>query len=301
MIVVIGEALVDLVADDGGTFVPVLGGAPYNTARSVARLGGQVQFVGALSEDRFGQRLTSQLVDDGVDVSHAPRTTRPTSLAVAEIGPDGGAGYRFYLEGTSVPELTTQSLGSVASDTEIVFTGGLALVVEPAASAIAQFVVDLHDSTTLVVDLNCRPAAIGDRRRYVNGVDRVLRRTDLVKASDEDLAYLHPDLGPIAAAERLLADGPVAVVVTAGADGTTIVTAGESILVPAASLRAALVDTIGAGDTFDGALLEWMATAAIARHDLTAERLVPAIRAGHAAAAVAVTRRGADPPWRDDL
>jgi fructokinase len=301
MIVVIGEALVDLVAATDGTLVPALGGAPYNTARAVARLGGEVEFVGALSEDGFGQRLARQLIDDGVDVGRAPRTTRPTSLAVAEISPEGGAEYRFYLQGTSVPELTAETLRPVARDAEIVFTGGLALVVEPAASAIAELVDDLHDSTIVVVDLNCRPAAIDDQPRYLDVVARVLRRADLVKASDEDLAYLHPDVGPVGAARRLLADGPGAVVITAGADGTTIVTAGDTVVLPAATLPAALVDTIGAGDTFDGALLEWIAAAAIGRYDLTAERLVPAVSAGHAAAAVAVTRRGADPPWRSEL
>ena len=179
MIVVIGEALVDLVAATDGTLVPALGGAPYNTARAVARLGGEVEFVGALSEDGFGQRLARQLIDDGVNVSRAPRTTRPTSLAVAEIGPEGGAEYRFYLQGTSVPELTAEILRPVARDAEIVFTGGLALVVEPAASAIAELVDDLHDSTIVVVDLNCRPAAIDDQLQNVRpGV--VSRRVEVL-------------------------------------------------------------------------------------------------------------------------
>lgn len=297
MITVIGEALIDLVIDPDGHVTAALGGAPFNTARACGRLGAEVAFVGPLSDDRFGTLLREQLVADGVDVSQAPSVTAPTTLAAAELDAEGVATYRFYIEGTSAPALTSAPR---PSDGGVVFTGGLALVLEPMASTVETLLDAVAGSTLVVLDVNCRPLVVRDRDAYVERVARVAARSDVVKVSDEDLAYLVPDTDPLVAARRLVGLGPRAVLITRGGSGVHVVTeAGERFV---AVEPVEVVDTIGAGDTFGGGLATWLVL-----NDVGADRvgdldlLARAVRAANLAAAVACTRRGADPPHRADL
>lgn len=305
MIIVAGEALVDLVVHADGAVEAAPGGAPYNTARAAARLGADVGFVGALSRDRFGTLLTDGLAADGVDTAMVRRTDRPTTLAVAELDPAGAATYRFYIDGTSAPALGPDDL--VPTDPpDIVFAGGLGLVLQPMASTIASMLdgggaVTVGPDTLVMIDLNCRPSVVPDRDAYLDLLGRVLARADIVKVSDEDLRYVRPQLEPVDAAVSLLDLGPSAVLVTEGSRHTSVVTADGTVTVPVAPAPAPIVDTIGAGDTFGGALIAWWAIAGRTRADVIAERLIPAVEAAHAAAGLVVTRRGADPPRRHDL
>lgn len=297
MIRVVGEALVDLVVAPDGGVTATLGGAPFNTARACGRLGVPVSFAGALSDDRFGSMLRAQLIADGVDVADAPTVTSPTTLAAAELDAGGAARYRFYVEATSAPMLT-RTPAAVPGD--VVYTGGLALVLEPMATAVEAMVCGAGDGVLVVVDVNCRPHVVADRDAYFARLGRMLARTDLVKVSDEDLAYLAPGTAPRAAARELLAAGPHAVVVTGGGTGVHVVTRDRVSFVPVEPVE--VVDTIGAGDTFGGALVSWLTL-----HDVGAERLGDidtltwAVRAANTAAGVACTRRGADPPHLADL
>ena len=295
MIVVIGEALVDVVHSPDGSVAEALGGAPYNTSRAIARLGGEVEYVGCLSTDGRGDRLASGLAADGVGLRHVRRTGLPSTVARATIGPTGGATYVFELAGTASPALDAADMRRLPADPDIVFTGGLALVAEPSASAVAGYLESLAADTVVVVDVNSRPDAIGDGSAYRRILDRVVRRADIVKLSDEDIGVLHPgeELGDVAA--RLAADGTV-VVVTAGAEGSLLVRSSGVTHVAAAPLPGPLVDTIGAGDTFDGALLHCLAAEQVSRADLAQHDLTPALEAASRAAAYVVTRRGADPP-----
>jgi len=297
-VTVAGEALVDLVIAPDGTVAAKLGGAPFNTARAAARLGAPVTFAGALSTDRFGSMLATQLEADAVTVASA-RTELPTTLAAAELDESGAASYRFYIEGTSAPALVSDTVDAI--EPGILFTGGLGLLLQPMADTVLGIVGAADPSTFVVIDINCRPKVIDDRDAYLETVRRALARADLVKVSDDDLAYLDPGSPPIEAARRLLDDGPKVVLVTAGADGTSIVTSDGVIEVPVGKLAAPVVDTIGAGDTFGGALIAWWHGAGLGRDGMTHEYLVQAVRAAHAAAAVVVTRPGADPPHRTDL
>ena len=292
-VTVVGEALVDLISTPDGDLTAVLGGAPFNTARALARLGVTVDLRATVSEDRFGGRLLAALAADGVGTGGVRRCAEPTTLALAEVGVGGSADYRFYIDSTSCPtppDLTPPSTGWL-------FTGGLALVLDPLAGAVEAMVASLPDTVQLMVDVNCRPRVISDRDAYIARVCRVVARADVVKVSDEDLAHLLPGRAVIDAAAELLALGPAAVIVTAGASGITVVDGdGEwSHAVP----TVAVVDTIGAGDTFDAGFLAWW----VARGSWSAERadLAAALRAGAAAAAVVVGRRGADPPHRNEL
>lgn len=301
MIVVAGEALIDLVIDVDGGVTAALGGAPFNTARAAARLGAEVRFAGTLSSDRFGRRLRDQLIADGVVVDDAPTTEAPTTLAAAEIDESGAADYRFYIEGTSAPALTPAAVADVPVDAATFFTGGLGLVLEPMASTVLGVVETLPSTAMVVVDVNCRPQVITDRPAWAARLDRVLARADLVKVSDEDLRFLDAGRDSRAAAEALLDRGAGAVVVTAGGGRATVVSTDGASDVELPPAAAPVVDTIGAGDTFVGGLLAWLDGRRLGGSDLTVEVLADAVRAGHAAAAVVVTRRGADPPWRAEL
>ena len=157
------------------------------------------------------------------------------------------------------------------------------------------------DATVVIIDVNCREAVVPDRSAYVARVRRAVARADVVKVSDEDLAYLAPTLDTEAAARELLGTGAQAVIVTAGSSHTTIHTAAGDRVVDVPPVPGGIVDTIGAGDTFGAGLLAWWSAAGAARGEVSVDDLVDAVRIGHAAAGVVVTRRGADPPRRDEL
>jgi fructokinase len=306
MIVVAGEALIDLVISPDGAVVAALGGAPYNTARAAARLGAEVHFVGGLSNDRFGRQLVDQLERDGVHVDLAKRTELPSTLAAAELDEHGGATYRFYFQGTAAPSVDADVMDAAvrALDelaTGIFFTGGLALILEPMASAVIKSVMSLADDTFYMLDVNCRPAVVDDPAGYVERVRTFAARADIVKVSDEDLAYLSPELEPIDAARELLAGGARVVILTAGASPTTVVMPEASITVPVAPISGGVVDTIGAGDTFGAGVLAWWSASGFGRADLSIDRVAAAVTAGHAASAIVVSRRGADPPYLGEL
>jgi fructokinase len=291
VIVASGEALVDLVVAPGGDVSAESGGAPFNVARTCARLGVPVSLVAAVSTDRFGQRLRADLVADGVRVDDLQLVDRPTTLALAELDSSGGATYRFYLHGTSTPALTTAAL---PEDTRALVVGGLGLAVEPMASEVERLVLDAAEEVLVVVDVNYRRAAVANRDRYVARLQRVFARADVIKASVEDLGPLE------ATAARLVTGRTRAVLVTAGAAATTIVTRAGERVVPVE--EGPVVDTIGAGDTFTAAFLVWWTLTGRGVHDLgDVDTIESAVRAAHQAAALVVRRSGADPPHRDEL
>lgn len=292
-----GEALIDLVIEPDGSVTAAAGGAPFNTARACGRLGVDVAFVGALSDDRFGTILRSRLVDDGVDVSAAPVVPVPTTLAAAEVDDRGAARYRFYIDGTSAP-----SLDSVPAPLNggVLFTGGLALVLEPMATTVEAMLAAAARSVVVVIDVNCRPLVVTDRHTYVDRVWRVVQHAHVVKVSDEDLGYLAPGVDGLEAARGLLARGPSTVLLTRGGSGVDVLTATGERFVAAEPVD--VVDTIGAGDTFGGALMAWLVINGAGADRMGDPDLMQrAARAANAAAGVACTRRGADPPSRIDL
>jgi fructokinase len=297
VITVVGEALVDLVVGAEDTITATPGGAPFNVARACSRLGAPVALVAAVSTDRFGQRLMAELDADGVHTDRIQRTDLPTTLAVAALDAAGAATYRFYLQGTSAVALTSAQL---SPRTRVVVAGGLGLAVEPMAVAVERMVGGAGDDVFVLLDLNCRPDAAAHRDRYLGRLQRVLLRADAVKASVEDLRYLDPDRSPTAVAGRLLAGRTRAVLLTAGAAATTVVTAAGTQVVPV--VDRAVVDTIGAGDSFTAAFLTWWMANGHAVDDLAdVEAMVSAVAAAHQAAAITVGRRGADPPHRGHL
>ena len=298
-IVVGGEALYDLVAgpgDEAATLTGHPGGGPFNVARTIGRLRQPVAFLGRVSTDRLGATHVRMLEADGVSLQCVVRTDDPTTLALASLDEDATASYGFYTAATAAAGLTTQAaFGALPADIAALHVGTLGLVLEPLAAAMEATVERLSGSTMVVVDLNCRPQAISDAAEYRERLARVVALSDLVKASEEDLSWLHPGQATGDAARALLDRGPRAVLLTRGADGATVLSAGGETEVPA--VPAVVADTIGAGDAFGGGVLAWWVSRGLGRAELDDHDLVvTAAQFGAVVAARTVAQPGASPP-----
>jgi fructokinase len=287
---------VDLVLAADGGIAGHPGGGPYNVARTLGRLEQPVAFLGRVSTDGFGQRLRHQLETDGVGMQAVVDTDNPTTLALAELDAAGAARYQFYDAGTSAPGLTLDDAQAALPERMSTFyLGTLGLVFEPMASTLEALVDGLDESTLVALDPNCRPPAIDDPAAYRDRLDRLLERTDIIKASVDDLAWLEPEVDPVGAARTLLAQEHAVAIVTAGVDGALVVTEQDVVETPAVEVE--VVDTIGAGDAFMGALLAHWRGLGLGRADL--DRLDELERAAKFACRVAgmtCARAGADPP-----
>jgi fructokinase len=299
MITVAGEALIDLIVDPAGHVDPRYGGGPFNVARAIARLGQPAAFLGRFSGDRFGRLMQADLDRHGVCVVVEAAAEPPTTLAVVDVDPAGVPGYRFYLTGTSAAAIEPGQ-AHLPPGTTALHVGSLGLVMEPIGTSLEQLVASLPDGITVMLDPNCRPGAIASRQAYLDRLGQIARRVDMIKTSTEDLAYLFPGLDAGPAAAELLSWGPPCVVVTDGAAPVRAFTAGQQIR--AEVPPAPVVDTVGAGDAFGGAFLTWWIGNGLGRADFGDPAAVrSATQAAILASVVTCTRRGAEPPWADEL
>jgi fructokinase len=295
-ILVAGEALYDLVADAAGGVTGHPGGGPFNTARTIGRLRQPVAFLGRLSTDRLGETHERMLADDGVDLGCVVRSGDPTTLALASLDAIGAASWSFYSTGTAAAGLEPQeALAALPPRVAALHVGTLGLVLEPLATALEAVVERLAPETMIVVDPNCRPQVISDPETFRARLERVLRRSNLVKVSEEDLAWLDPGQSRATAARALLERGPTAVLLTRGPDGATVITAGADVAIDPVPTE--VVDTIGAGDAFGGGFLAWWISHGLGRAELARDELVvEAARFASVVAARTVARAGASPP-----
>ncbi|MGV0157154.1 carbohydrate kinase family protein [Rhodococcus sp. GB-02] len=293
-VVVCGEGLVDLVPV-GDNFSPKLGGGPFNVAIALGRLGSDVGFVSRLSTDAFGDRMIDSLAASNVDTTGVERGPEPTTLAVVNLAADGGARYSFYLEGTADRQFALPKLPSARAFS----FGTLSLVLEPGASAYEALLHEAHACGRLtMVDPNIRPAVIADPEAYRRRFRSWLPAIDILKVSDDDATWL----GSVDCAEWL-DEGVGAVLLTSGGDGLRLITSELDVSVAAPAVDVA--DTIGAGDTVHGALLAFLdrhnaLDAAVVRAFSEAD-WTAALAFAARAAAVTVSRPGADPPWSEEL
>jgi fructokinase len=256
VIVVAGEALMDVLAEPDGRLVALPGGAVFNVARAIGWLGADCVYLGRLSKDRFGAELRAQLTEAGAQLAVEEPTDAPTTLALAELDSAGSARYRFYHGHTSAAQLEPGVIPpGLLKRADAFLVGGIVLGLEPVSATLLSLVAGAPEGLTVVCDPNCRPSAIDDLGAYRRTIDAFLRRIDILKASVEDLALLCEGDSPINAARRLIERGPVAVIITDGPHDVSIVTADRVDAVPV--LEVEVIDTIGAGDAFVAGLLAW--------------------------------------------
>ena len=317
-ILVCGEALVDLVpVHEGPLLSPKLGGGPFNVAISIGRLGSPVAYLSRISRDSFGEQILASLRDAGVDISWVQRGDEPTTLAMTTLAEDGSAEYSFYADGTA--DRLVADPGDLPDEISVLSFGTLSLLYEPGASVYAELLHRARAAGKLtMLDPNIRPAAIdstsgditadGFRDRFRSWLPSI----DILKVSEEDSHWL--GLGTQGTTvDDWLAAGVTAVVMTRGGDGISVFTAPEEA--PASGVVAAdeisvpgvavdVVDTIGAGDTVHGALLSYLEKETIitskAVQEMTGEDWRQALSFAATAAAITVSRPGADPPWASE-
>lgn len=306
MILCAGEALIDMLprqSTDGAlAFAPYPGGGPMNTAVALARLGQPTGFFSGVSNDLFGRQINDFLRANAVDTGYLARSDRPTTLAFVTLQ-DGRADYTFYDELSAGRMLGAEDVPSDLSGVDALFFGGICLAVEPASAAYEVLCLTTAPEHLVMLDPNIRPAFIKDEEAYRARLARMIAVADIVKLSDEDLHWIEGEGELLDLARGLLARGPKLVCLTEGEAGVTGVTGADTTRI--ASVEAEVIDTIGAGDTFNAGLLAGLAEAgalskaAIASMDEKALR--SALELGAAAAAITVSRAGANPPRRDEI
>lgn len=306
MIVCCGEALIDMLprrtADGEAAYAPHAGGAVFNTAIALGRLGAPVEFLAGLSSDLFGDLLRETLAESNVGARYAAISGRPTTLAFVRLV-DGKASYVFYDENTAGRMLSVGDLPQLGDDVSAMLFGAISLIPEPCGSAFEALMARERGRRVIMLDPNIRPGFIADRESHLARMRRMIAMADIVKVSDEDL----PWFGETGDAEQVLKGwldaGPKLVLLTRGAQGAVALTRRERVAVPSA--RTAVVDTVGAGDTFNAGVLAALHEGGMLAKrtigDLSADALRSALDLGVRAAAVTVARAGANPPWRREL
>jgi fructokinase len=303
LILVAGEALIDLVPDSAAaeSLAAHPGGGPFNAARTIGRLERPVAYLGRLSGDHFGRRMEALLAEDNVRLDAVVHTEEPTTLALADVDPQGVARYRFYTEGTSAVGLTPEAALAARPDgIDIVHAGTLGLMLEPVASALEAVIRRVHDHAMIVIDPNIRPDVIGDGDGYRERLARVLAMSHVVKVSEEDLDWLAPGRRSVDAVRELLEGGAAVGLLTRGPSGALVITRTAEVAVPAP--RTKVVDTIGAGDAFGGGFVAWWHARGLGRDDLgVIDTVVEATEFACLVAARTCAKPGASPPRLSEL
>ena len=307
MFVVCGEALFDVfAAGDTPTGLALdarIGGSPYNVAMGLARLGVPVAFLGGVERGFLGQRLMRSLADEGIDTRAVAEVPARTTLSLVGLDAQGVPQYSFYGEGAADRQITPADLARIPPEAKAYHFGSYAMVVPPIADTLRSLVQRERGLRLIAWDLNVRLNVEPDRARWRDLLAYMSARADLVKLSDEDLALLHPGEDADALARGWLAAGAALVVLTRGGEGATAWHAGGTTQVAAPKTQ--VVDTVGAGDTFQATMLAWLHDHALATpagvRSLSPEQVHTMLAFAARAAAITCSRRGADLPRRADL
>jgi fructokinase len=294
---VCGEVLIDLIPD-GTERKAVVGGGPANTAKALAKLGLDAQFIDGISTDKYGQMALKQLHKDGVLLDFVKFSDKPTCLAIVSLNNQGGASYEFVIEGTATFDFSASWLPDpVVHKPSLLHIGTLVTAIEPAASVLFEWAKKLAKVSPIVFDPNIRPAVMSDRSEYVKQVERWVSISSSVKVSDDDIYWLYPGVELDLVANKWLAMGPELVVVTFGDKGLCGYRKNEKVTVDAK--KVVVADTVGAGDTVGAILVEAIIEDGL--DNLTGNRLSVMLDRAAQAAAITVSRTGALPPSQAEI
>jgi fructokinase len=290
---VCGEVLIDILPNG-----PVVGGGPANTAKALARLGHDVHFIEGISTDAYGVSARAELLRDGVNLDLALASDKPTCTATVTLDAAGGATYEFLIDGTATFDFASSWLPDpYRYQPQVLHIGTLVTVIEPGASALYDWAIQVAELAPIVFDPNIRPSVMPDRDLYEAAVEKWAALSAVIKVSDDDLAWLFPGQSIDDVANRWIHDGVFLVVVTRGANGLVGYTADGRVEVP--GVKVDVVDTVGAGDTVGAVVVEAMLAHGLV--ELRGDILRSVLTRAAAAAAITCSRKGAQPPYKHEL
>jgi fructokinase len=295
---VCGEVLIDLIPGADGVRVAHVGGGPANTAKALARLGHDVQFIDGISTDEYGVAARKELLDDEVKLDLALTSDKPTCLAIVSLDANGGASYEFKIDGTATFDFNLNWLPDPSRfKPQVLHIGTLVTVIQPGADVLYDWAMQVAEFAPIVFDPNIRPSVMGDHDLYEASVEKWAALSSVIKVSDDDMAWLYPGQKYEDVAQRWINDGAALVVVTRGSQGIIGITAEGSVEVDGAKITVA--DTVGAGDTVGAIIVEAMIEKGILA--LTGDVLKATLHRAAVAAGITCSRKGAQPPYKHEL
>ncbi len=294
---VVGEVLIDLIPDES-KHVAVVGGGPANTAKALANLGVKTHLIDGISNDEYGQMAQAELLAANVLLDYAQYSNKPTCTAKVTLSKSGSASYEFVIEDTATFDFSDHWLPDPQSiKPSLLHIGTLATVIEPGASVLLKWAQSVAHIAPIVFDPNIRPAVLGKRDEYVKKVEKWLEISSAVKVSDEDLNWLYLGKSIDEIVKKWLEVGVELVVVTLGDKGITAYRKNELISVDA--VKVVVADTVGAGDTVGAILVEAIVKNGL--DNLTGGVLKAMLNRAVKAAAITVSRTGANPPSKEEI
>jgi fructokinase len=294
---VVGEVLIDLIPD-GSKYVAVVGGGPANTAKALASLGVKTYFIDGISNDEYGQMAKAELLLANVLLDYAQYSNKPTCTAKVKLSKSGSASYEFVIEGTATFDFSDLWLPDPQRlKLSLLHIGTLATVIEPGASVLFEWAQRVAHVAPIVFDPNIRPAVLSDRNEYVKKVEKWVAISSAVKVSDEDLNWLYPGKVIDEIVKNWLEEGVQIVVVTLGDKGITAYRENEQLSVDA--VKVVVADTVGAGDTVGAILVEAIVKDGLG--SVSGTRLEMMLKRAAKAAAISVSRTGANPPSKEEI
>ena len=294
---VTGEVLIDLIPK-GSERKPIVGGGPANTAKALSNLGIDTQFIDGISTDNFGQMAKGDLVASGAKLNYVKYSDKPTCLAIVSLSDSGSASYEFVIENTATFDFTLDWLPNPQTERPaLLHIGTLATAIEPGTSVLFGWAQSVAKVAPIVFDQNIRPAVISDRKKYLMQVERWVSISSAVKVSDEDIRWLYPSLEIDQVVNNWLEKGTSLIVVTYGDKGLAGYRVGEKVIVDA--IKVEVADTVGAGDTVGAILVEAIVKDGL--NSVKGSRLETMLRRAAKAAAITVSRSGANPPTLKEI
>lgn len=300
----LGEAVIDLILDRDGRFVPHLGGSPYNVAIGLARQDVDVDYVSPFSDDKFGNTLKKNLIQEGAKSSFPRPSSKPTSIAMITMDEAGIPNYRLYRQGVADRDYTVEDiLSCLPGQLQLFHTGSLAITPSQLPKIETLFERLKSRGVLISMDINIRLKGSPDTDAYRRGVEALIPQVDILKVSDEDLSDLRPETDPSKAAEGIAKNMSGLLLLTRGAQGVDLLSRGKAIHVDSHSVGQ-LVDTVGAGDTFHSAFLAELfrrSEVSTPISDIPEAVLGETLRYASLAAAINITRAGCSPPTQHEV